>query len=86
MRGWVERWGRYADPLVSHAHVGLCWGGSHAGSGLLAQGAGVQAHLLANDHVHGLGVGLPQAWHRPCLHHLHHLPPPQQLSLHPYQA
>lgn len=86
-RGGVEGGRGKADPLVGHAHVRLCRGGSQAGGGCLAQAAGIQAHLLANDHVHGLDVRLPQAPHGPCLDCLHYLP--QQTAdsqFHPQQG
>lgn len=43
------------------------------GSNRLAKVTGVQAQLLANDYVHCLGVGFPQAWQSCWLYCLNNL-------------
>lgn len=60
-------------PLVSQAHIRLRRTAGNMGSNCLAKVAGVQAQLLANDHIHCLSVGLPQAWQSCWLYCLNNL-------------
>ena len=60
-------------PLVSQAHVRLRRTAGNMGSNRLAKVTGIQAQLLANDHIHCLCVGFPQAWHSCRLYCLNNL-------------
>ena len=60
-------------PLVSQAHVRLRRTAGNMGSNRLAKVTGIQAQLLANDHIHCLGVGFPQAWQSCWLYCLNNL-------------
>ena len=70
-----------AHPLVSQAHVRLRRVAGNMGSNRLAKVTGIQAQLLANDHIHCLGVGFPQAWQSCRLYCLNNLQVRQVLHL-----
>ena len=68
---------------MSQAHIRLSRTAGNVGSNRLAKVTGIQAQLLANDHIHCLGVGFPQAWHSCRLYCLHNLQVRQVLHLRP---